>query len=66
MPQKYYYAVVHKETGKLLVESNRLPIYWLKSEAEKRAKSFQDFIVQPVDIEKLERLILSHKNPKAI
>lgn len=62
---KNYYAIVNKDTGKLLCDSGRLPIFWRKDVAAHGAKIFQDHIVQRVDIKELERLILSKTNKKA-
>lgn len=63
--QKYYYAVVHKETGKLLLRNSQLPIFWSRNVAHSVAKSWHDYIVQPVSLNSLHKLILSHTNKKA-
>lgn len=53
---KYYYAVVKKNTGKLLLESGHLPIFWLESVAKERCDDFNGTIVKKVKIEDLESL----------
>lgn len=63
--QKYYYAVVHRETDKLLLKNAQLPIFWSKTVAKMAANGWDNYIVQPVNIEDLEKLILSHTNKKA-
>jgi hypothetical protein len=49
-----YYAITHKTTGKPLVSSVHLPIYWLKKVADGVAKNFKHHIVVPVDSDQLE------------
>lgn len=63
--QKYYYAVVHQETGKLLLRNSQLPIFWSRTVAHNVAHDWPKYIVQPVNIEDLEKLVLSHTNKKA-
>jgi len=63
---KNYFAIVHKETGKMPVLSAELPIFWYKKTAEYKAKRYKDHIVQPVDISDMERLILTQPNKKAV
>lgn len=65
MAKKNYFAVVHKETGKFLLNSGSLPIYWNKGLATEWANKFSGYIVQPVNIKELERLVLSKSNKKA-
>lgn len=48
---KYYYAIVNKENGKLLLDEGRLPIYYNKSVAKDTAKNFTDYVVHPILIE---------------
>lgn len=60
---KNYFAIVHKTTGKFLLSGACLPIYWLKKVAMEEAKNFKDYIVQPVDIKEMERILL---NPKTV
>lgn len=62
---KYYYAVVDRETGKLLLRNSQLPIFWSRTVAHSVARSWNDYIVQPVNIDELHTLILSHTNKKA-
>ncbi len=62
--QKYFYAVVHRETGSFPVISGALPIYWLRKVAKQYAKG--NYIVQKVPAGDLQALILKHPNPKAI
>jgi hypothetical protein len=62
---KNYFAVVHKESGKFILHNSQLPIYWNKSVADDVAKRNKGYLVQPVDINYLERLILSKPNKKA-
>lgn len=74
--QKYYYAIVDRDNGSLWkkgdADNEELPIY----RSKKRAKEDLDFcatefdspkkyILQPINIEKLNKLIISHPNPKA-
>lgn len=62
---KNYFAIVHQESGKLLLKDGRLPIYWRKDVAREEAKDYPGYIVQLVDITQLEKLILSKPNSKA-
>jgi hypothetical protein len=64
---KNYFAIVHRENGNLLCNRARLPIYYRKDVAIEDCESFnsKDYIVQPIDIKELERLVLSQKNNKA-
>lgn len=63
--QKYYYAVVDRETGELLSTDYTLPIYWLKKDALAEASHYLEYIVQPVSAADLHKLILSQPNKKA-
>lgn len=62
---KNYFAVVHNETGKFLLNGSKIPIYWLRKVAQEAAKEYRDYIVQPVNIDDLERLVLKQRNKKA-
>lgn len=59
--KKYYYAVVKKETGILLLEDHKLPFYWLKSIAKETARDNGSYCVVRVDIETIQAAILSGK-----
>lgn len=65
MPQKNYFAIVHKDTGALLVHSGTLPIYWNKKLAVNFADKYPKYIIQPVNRIELDKLILSKPNKKA-
>jgi len=59
--KKYYYAVVKKENGNLLVSDGKLPIYWNKKVAQEMAKEFRDYCVTRISVDNLERSILYSK-----
>lgn len=56
--RKYYYAIVNKENGGLLVAKASLPIYWVKEIAIHEAKKYEGYVVSKLPIDSLERLIL--------
>jgi len=57
---KYYYIIVDKENGKPLIESSKLPIFWLKSVAKERLLDFKSgkYVVHRLNISDIETLIL--------
>jgi len=57
--QKYYYAVVKKDNGNLLLEGHKLPFYWLKKIAKETADKFEGYIVTRINLCDIEKLILS-------
>lgn len=57
MAQKNYFAIVNIRTGKLLLNSALLPIYWRQDVANEEAARFKGYKVVPVSIERLEFLI---------
>jgi len=59
--QKYCYVIVNKENGSLLINSVVLPIYWRKNVASVICKEFNNYIVHKIELDKIERLILSSK-----
>lgn len=60
--KKYYYAVVNKETGKPLLEDHKFPIYWNKGVAEKVIKNRPTHCIVQVNIECLEKFILTGRS----
>lgn len=58
MNQKNVYIIVHRETGDMLVDSARLPIYWKASAAVQKAKRYPAYIVQPISITDIEEAAL--------
>lgn len=58
--QKYCYAIVHKENGRLLVDDAVLPIYWNREVARSTAKKHVGYIAHPVNLEELHRFILKN------
>ena len=58
---KYYYAVVREDNGNLLLEDHKLPFYWLKKIAKEQANKFHGYIITRINIEDMEKLILSSK-----
>lgn len=57
--QKQAYIIVHRQTGKFLLNGSTLPIYWLKKIAVEKAKAFPKFIVQPILISDIEEAAMS-------
>lgn len=47
MKQKYYYVIVNKK-GKMLLNDSKLPIYWLKKVAVKKAKNYPGYHVEKI------------------
>lgn len=58
--QKHCYAIVNQNTGQLLLEDGKLPIYWNKKVAQEMVKRFNGFCIEPVLLEELRRFILTH------
>lgn len=71
MAQKYYYAIVDKHNGSFLKngkkDNEELSIYRSKKKAEADLffSGSSRHIIQPVDIKKLNALVLSLPNKKA-
>ena len=57
MAQKNYFAIVNIRTGKLLLNSALLPIYWRQDVAKEVADRYPGYKVVPVSMEQLEFLI---------
>jgi hypothetical protein len=57
MAQKNYFAIINPDTGSLLTESANLPIFWLRKIANDVAKNYPGYVVVPVDVKELKRLI---------
>ena len=64
MASKYYYIIVHEKTGKPLVISAMLPMYWLKGVAKHVADLYNGYVVKPVSIEQLESIIDNQQKSK--
>lgn len=62
MSNKYYYAIIRNKTGKLITESEKLPIFWSKKNANYRAKDFIDVSVIPISATELATLIKNNSN----
>jgi hypothetical protein len=54
---KNSYAIIRIKTGKLITESEKLPIFWNKKSAEYRAKDFIGVKVIPLSNNELVNLI---------
>ncbi len=44
----YYYVIVHKVSGKMLLQDCKAPIYWSMKVATERCKLFSDFKVAKI------------------
>jgi len=60
--QKYYYAVVKSENGKLLFEDHKLPFYRRYDIAKDVAKNFKGYTVTKFPCEDIDKIILK-SNP---
>jgi hypothetical protein len=59
--QKYYYVIVEKENGKMILEDAKLPIYYNKKVAKEVCKNWgSKYCVHPIIAEKLNHFILIH------
>jgi hypothetical protein len=54
---KNSYAIIRIKTGKLITESEKLPIFWNKKNADFRAKDFIGVKVIPISNSELVKLI---------
>ena len=59
--KKYYYCIVNRENGKLLLNNYILPIYHYKYSAERECKHLLKYMVAKIEIDKLEDLIIKTK-----
>jgi hypothetical protein len=59
---KNSYAIIRIKTGKLITESEKLPIFWNKKSAEFRAKDFTGVKVIPVSNNDILNLINNSSN----
>lgn len=59
---KNSYAIIRIKTGNLITESEKLPIYWNKKQAEYRAKDFIGVKVVPVSNKDLSKLLKQQSN----
>lgn len=62
MSNRNIYAIVRIKTGKLITENTRLPIFWYKKEADRRAKDFIGVTVVRVSVEKISLLLNNTNN----
>jgi hypothetical protein len=60
---KYFYAIVNKNNGNLLLADSKLPIYWNKKVAQDFAKYHKGFVVARIPISDLNQIILQTPNP---
>lgn len=56
---KYCYGIVKKDNGQMLLDTEKLPIYWNKKVAQSVCKNFTGYCVHPVILEKLESFLLT-------
>jgi hypothetical protein len=54
---KLCYAIIEKETGRLLVEDSKLPIYWNRRAAKERAALFPKYEIKKIQITYLMSVI---------
>jgi len=63
MKAKYCYIIVEEENGNPLVESEKLPIFWLKKIASQRLNDYRDsrrkYIIRSILLSDIESLILN-------
>jgi hypothetical protein len=59
---KNYFAVVNPKTKKLIVIGNKLPLYWIRSEAKRIAEIYKGDVI-PVSIDELEKIIKTKVKP---
>lgn len=52
-----YYVIVHGKTGRLLVSSSRLPIYWVKRVAKQTADRWPGYVVAKIGSDNLQSVI---------
>jgi hypothetical protein len=57
MAQKNYFVVVHKKTGEILLDSGRLPIFWMRRVAKEVADNHANYVVKPISIYEFETLL---------
>ena len=55
---KYYYGIVNKENGTMLLEDGKLPFYWNRKIAKERCAGFSKYCVVRLDLETINNLIL--------
>lgn len=57
---KYFYVVVNKENGKMILEDHKLPIYYNKKVALDTVKKWgsDKYCAHPIDVLQLEKFIL--------
>lgn len=55
---KYYYAIVDKENGNMLLEDGKLPFYWNKGIAKERCINFYGYVVHKLSLSEIESMIL--------
>jgi len=58
---KYYYGIVNKENGSMLVEDGKLPFYWNRKVAKERCEGFSKYCVVKMELETINDLILKAK-----
>jgi len=58
--KKYVYAIVHKKTNKLLIEDEKLPIYWNRTVAIERVALFPKYELTTVNEDYLLNFIITH------
>jgi hypothetical protein len=55
--QTNYYAVINEKTGRLLLSTSRLPIYWVRKVAKQTADRFPGYVVRRIENIHLESII---------
>jgi hypothetical protein len=58
---KYFYIIVDKENGQMLLEDGKLPFYWNKKIAKERCVSFDGYVVHKLLLSEIETMILQSK-----
>lgn len=57
MAQRNYFIITHRVTGKLLLDSGRLPIFWVRRTAKEVADCHNGYEVRPVSIDDFNKLL---------
>jgi hypothetical protein len=58
---KNYFVIVNEKTGKMLVHSHLLPIFWVRNIAKEQSDRHPGYIVKTINIKELEKLIKNEK-----
>lgn len=60
--KKYYYVIVNKMSGKMLLSDGKLPFYWNKKVAKDMCAGFNGFKVCKVGSKVIDNMVLYSLN----